>query len=59
MTKIVRTFPVRRTDLLSCVWIRTGNPAQPLVCRWTSSARHSADLPAIETNEPGCCQLCA
>jgi hypothetical protein len=53
MTEIILTFPVRRTAPLSCIWIRTGNPAQPLICRWTSGSRSSAGLPTDEANESG------
>jgi hypothetical protein len=49
MTRITVTFPLRRVAPLSCVWIETGNPAQPLVCKWTSRPKAAGGL--IETNE--------
>ena len=59
MTEIILTFPVRRIASLSCVWIKTGDPAQPLVCTWTSRPKSGADLTATETDEPEDCRLCA
>ncbi|MGC9223443.1 MAG: hypothetical protein ACP5E2_05930 [Terracidiphilus sp.] len=59
MTKIIHMFPVRRTAPLWCVWIKTGNPAQPLVCKWTSRQKIDAALVAAGTDEPASCQLCA
>ena len=55
MTKIILTFPVGRKAPLSCVWIETGNPAQPLVCKWISRAKSSADLTATGTDTPDRC----
>jgi hypothetical protein len=59
MTKVIFTFPVRRVASLSCIWMKTGNPAQPLVCKWTSSALSSADLLATGADEPEDCRRCA
>jgi hypothetical protein len=42
MTKITFTFPVRRTAPLYCVWFETGNPAQPLACKWMASEEAEA-----------------
>ena len=43
MTEIILTFPVRRTAPLTLVWFKTGNPAQPLACRWTASKQAAAE----------------
>jgi hypothetical protein len=34
MTKTIFILPVANRSALSCVWIRTGNPEQPLACMW-------------------------
>ena len=56
MTEIILTFPVRKVASLSCVWIKTGNPAQPLACKWAPRPKVSADPVATE---PDSCRLCA
>lgn len=43
MTDIILSFPVRRTARLSCIWIETGNPAQPLICKWITPQQSGAD----------------
>jgi hypothetical protein len=48
MTKIILSFPVRRTAPLACMWVRTGNPAQPLVCRWVSQSELDVSPQATE-----------
>ena len=47
MTRTVLNFPVRNTAPLRCVWSETGNPAQPLVCKWVS--RKAAQNPERKT----------
>ena len=59
MAKIILTIPVRRVAPLSRVWIKTGNPAQPLVCKWISRLKSGTDLAATEADEPGNYRLCA
>jgi len=59
MTKTILSFPMRRVAPLSCVWIMTGSPAQPLVCQWTSNALSCVDLVATGAEEPETCRLCA
>jgi hypothetical protein len=34
MIKNLFTLPGMERSVLSCVWIDTGNPAQPLACVW-------------------------
>jgi len=34
MTKALFIVPNVKRRVLSCVWIRTGNPEQPLTCIW-------------------------
>jgi hypothetical protein len=34
MTKAIFVLPGAERSALSCVWIDTGNPAQPLACVW-------------------------
>lgn len=38
MTKIILSFPMCRRAPLFCVWFETGNPAQPLACKWIAAA---------------------
>jgi hypothetical protein len=63
MTNIVLTFPLRRTAHLRCVWIATGNPAQPLVCKWTTDEKSGSDrtvaLAEAPASAPLHCMLCA
>lgn len=42
---------------LFCVWIETGNPAQPLSCRWISTTRDN--LAADPDERPDAHPLCA
>ena len=57
MTKIILNFPVRRTAPLTRVWFKTGNPAQPLVCKWTSRQQLDAEFVATGTDEPASSRL--
>ncbi len=59
MTEIILTFPVRRTGPLSCVWIKTGNPAQPLACRWIPREEPGGNLTPTEVTEPQRHSFCA
>jgi hypothetical protein len=59
MTKIILTFPVRRSVPLTRVWVRTGNPALPLVSKWVSHPNSTANPTTSEVNEPEPCRLCA
>jgi hypothetical protein len=34
MTDTILTFPIISRSQLSCTWIETGNPNQPLTCAW-------------------------
>ncbi len=34
MTKTLFVLPGVERSVLSCVWVGTGNPAQPLACVW-------------------------
>lgn len=59
MTEIILTFPVLRAAPLSCVWIRTGNPARPLACRWIVDQESRAGNVPIPLNDPERRRLCA
>jgi hypothetical protein len=50
MTKTLLTFPVRRAVPLSCVWVGTGNPRHPLVCKWVAHPECSTDLVPAQAN---------
>jgi hypothetical protein len=34
MTNTILTFPIITRSPLSCTWVETGNPNQPLACIW-------------------------
>jgi hypothetical protein len=34
MTNMILTFPIISRSPLSCTWVQTGNPHQPLICVW-------------------------
>ena len=59
MTVIILTFPVRRTPALSCVWIETGNPTQPLACKWIASDQAESGPRPGSAVASLLCQLCA
>lgn len=59
MTEIILTFTVRRAVPLSCVWITTGNPSQPLSCRWMACPESCASPTAHEVDDPEGRRLCA
>jgi hypothetical protein len=46
MTRTICTLPVVQRSRLSCVWIETGNPVQPLACVWIN-----ADLRIVANRE--------
>jgi hypothetical protein len=57
MTKTVFVLPGVERSALSCVWVDTGNPAQPLACVWIDRNLHiSADHRGAQSKE---CPLCA
>jgi hypothetical protein len=35
MNKIIHNFP--KANRLTCIWIETGDPGQPLACVWMDS----------------------
>jgi len=59
MTEIILNFPVCNVARLSCVWIKTGNPAQPLVCKWVCRQKSGAAQSLEIAEEPHLCRLCA
>jgi len=34
MANMILTFPIISRSPLSCTWVETGNPNQPLACVW-------------------------
>ena len=57
MIKVVLVFTVVTRSSLSCVWIMTTDPKQPLACTWIDRAGN-APLNREDTGtEP--CRLCA
>jgi len=59
MTEIILKFPMRKVAGLTCVWIETGNPAQPLVRKWVSRQKSGAGQSSEIAEEPHLCRLCA
>ena len=59
MTEIILTFPVRRTPLLTRVWFKTGNPAQPLASRWLAARQPAAESDPEIPDSLHFCRLCA
>lgn len=58
MTETVLNFPARNVAALRCVWRATGNPSQPLVCKWV--LRQSGDAVSPEfSSRQHFCKLCA
>lgn len=59
MTETILTFPVRRTPVLCRVWFETGNPAQPLACKWiaTGPAEGGSQPPSAAVSR--LCLICA
>ena len=58
MTKTIFIVPIApRHGALSCVWIETGSPAQPLACIWVD--RDSRMIADCEESEIEPCRLCA
>lgn len=48
MTKNILHFPVAARRALICVWVQTGNPEQPLACKWMTRIPASAHSSALE-----------
>ena len=59
MTRIILTFPDRRTPPLTRVWFQTGNPAQPLASRWTASQQPAAESDSGVADSLRMDRLCA
>ena len=59
MTEIILSFPVRNRTSLVCKWIKTGNPVQPLICKWTVSQSSEADGSSKLQLEPTAHSRCA
>jgi len=57
MTKTILAFPAVTCRRLSCVWIKTENPAQPLACRWVDHTLNTVANDKGNESEP--CRLCA
>jgi len=58
MTRIILHFPVRNDARLRCVWVETGNPVQPLACKWVSG-QIDEEGSADRSEGPRFYQLCA
>ncbi len=58
MTKVILNFPIRRSAPLSCAWVTTGNPAQPLAAKWIADCKPAGQQPP-DVEEPPARLLCA
>jgi hypothetical protein len=59
MTKFILNFPVSERTALKCVWISTGDPARPLVCRWVESEPAVPARPFVVAARPQNRRVCA
>jgi hypothetical protein len=51
---------LQRPIRLTCFWVHTGNPRNPLACVWVdSNARNNCKEASSSNNESGGMQLCA
>jgi len=57
MTRTALIVANRQRSALSCIWIGTGNPAQPLACVWVD--RDQREVANCEESEPPRPRLCA
>lgn len=54
-------FPIRNAGHLTCIWVPTGNPKNPLACVWTNcaSSHTTATVQSSPSDEVGRMPLCA
>ena len=53
-------FTLPKTGRLTCAWVPTGNPRNPLACIWVeTSARKSSKEVSSSNDESGRLPLCA
>ena len=57
MTKTALIVTDTQRSALTCVWIETGNPVQPLACVWVD--RDQRRVANCEESEPPRLRLCA
>jgi hypothetical protein len=57
MTETLFVLAAVERSTLSCVWVDTGNPAQPLACIWIDRSRHGAADHGSDPSQE--CPLCA
>jgi hypothetical protein len=55
-----KILTLTKAGRLTCVWVPTGNPRNPLVCVWVETAPRKSGKPAPSSNaNSGRMQLCA
>ena len=59
MTEIILNFSARNVAPLRCVWMETGNPSQPLVCKWVLGEKSTDALSLEFSSRWHFCRLCA
>jgi hypothetical protein len=57
MTETLFVLAAVERSTLSCVWVDTGSPAQPLACIWIDRSRHGAADHGSDPSQE--CPLCA
>jgi len=53
MIKTILATAIARPAPLACVWIATGNSAQPLECRWVPRPRVRGSAPDASAHAAG------
>jgi hypothetical protein len=48
MANMILTFPIISRSPLSCTWVETGNPNQPLACVWLDRRLRKRDRSSRE-----------
>jgi len=48
MANMILTFPIISRTPLSCTWVETGNPKQPLACVWLDRRLRKRDRSSRE-----------
>jgi hypothetical protein len=59
MTNILLDFRAAQRRALSCVWIRTGDPSCPLVCKWVVEKETATAASAEDASLSAGGRLCA
>ena len=50
---------LKKTGRLTCAWLPTGDPRQPLACVWTADSRNVAKAASSTKTDSGRMLVCA